>query len=117
MNSRRDRLKSKLIKDALTGYIVPPFNNSYQVCAVRTFWKDRNNIWSKRRNLKNWLNSDKHGVEFFSCITAQQETKSKKRKRKETDDSKTGKNDPFDSTDTDAEVESRLSTLNPRLSF
>ena len=76
------QLRSKVLKKALSCYIIPPFLQNYEVVGVRALLKNENdNVWEKRRILEATLNNDEHVVAFFSCITAI-EGKKKPKKRK-----------------------------------
>ena len=114
MSRPHQRLNSNIIKNALKAYIVPPFCKSYQICAVRAFWQNRDSIWGTRRQLEEILNDDERVVAFFSCITAkQQDQRGNKRKRNEE-----SQWDPFDSNDnSEEEEEERLDSITPGLSF
>jgi len=69
--------RSRSLKRALNAYVIPVILKKYQVVAIRSLLKHKEEeslIWGKRRRMEMLLNKDDHIAGFFSCITAMEET-------------------------------------------
>ena len=111
------RLNSSIIKNALKGYIVPPFVETYNVCAVKAVWETCIEIHAKRIELENILLENEAVVSFFSCVTLKDwsaKNKGKSRKRRQA----VQENDPFASESAESDnTEDDAAGRKPGISF
>ena len=108
----RRTIRSSTLKASLKNFLLPNIVESYRICSLRCLWEVMNedneivlkNIWSKRKQLEQILNSFKDVVLYFSCLTAMESNeirrKLKERKRKISADHR------ISGSDTDNEYES-----------
>ena len=79
-------LRSSLIRNSLTSFVVAPLVRKFQVCAVRAICigiLSKENIWLQRRKMEKLLEDNGNILCFFPCITAMVENnKAKARKRR-----------------------------------
>lgn len=73
----KKELKSCVLKSALKSFILSQVTNHYEVAAVRTLVKEKNEIWLVRRTMEESLSKQKHVVGFISCLTALKTKESK----------------------------------------